>query len=242
MKEIMAIEATEVVSERASISRQPKLAIVCLLGLCASLMTWGVLQWKYPFFTVSDEFSIGMGASNEARLALQNEQLRANQLNSAIVLAVGGGLLAGCLAIFAQPCCAMILRVVTALVGGLVWGGVSGYAGAALFTAMMPTKSLPSPTSVGLAQAVVFAMFGAGIGLMYGMFGRNRAAILNGIGSGAIAGAMGGVLFPIVAGLVVPSQSTVEFIGASSVVRLMWLVFPLVSIAAAVPAFSAKKV
>jgi hypothetical protein len=234
------MQASEFASESVPSNRQPNIAIVCLLGLCASLMTWGVLQWKYPFFTVSDEFSIGMGASNEARLALQNEQSRTNRLNSAIVLAVGGGLLAGFLAIFAQPCCAAMLRLLTALVGGLVWGGVSGFVGASLFTAMMPSDSLPSPTSIGLAQAVVFAMFGAGIGLLYGMFGRNRAAVLNGIGIGAIAGAVGGVLFPIVTGLVVPSQSTVEFIGSSAVVRLMWLVFPMVSIAAALPAFSAK--
>lgn len=235
------MQATEVASESITTNRQPNMAIVCVLGLCASLMTWGVLQWKYPFFTVSDEFSIGMGASIEARLALQNEQSRANRLNSAIVLAVAGGLLASSLAIFAQPCCSVSLRLITALIGGLVWGSVTGFVGASLFTAMMPSDSLPSPTSIGLAQAVVFAMFGAGIGLLYGMFGRDRATALNGMGIGAVAGAVGGVLFPIVASLAFPNQSTVEFIGASGVVRLMWLAFPIVSIAAAVTAFSAKK-
>ena len=234
------MQATEVASESVPTNRQPNMAIVCLLGLCASLMTWGVLQWKYPFFTVSDEFSIGMGASNEAREALQNEQSRANRLNSTVVLAVGGGLLAGCLAIFAQPCCAVTLRLITASIGGLVWGGVTGFVGASLFSAMMPSNSLPSPTNIGLAQAAVFAMFGAGSGLLYGMFGRAPTAVLNCMGIGATAGAVGGVLFPIVASLAFPNQSTVEFIGASGVVRLMWLAFPMVSIAAAVTAFSVK--
>ncbi len=235
------MQAPDAINESASVSRQPNLAIVCALGACASLATWGLLQWKHPIFTVSSEFSIGMGASNEARDALQAEQAHANRLNGAVALAVGGGLLAGLLAIFAQPCCSVAPRLITSALGGLLWGGACGFVGAALFAYLMPSDKLPTPTSIGIAQALVFAMFGAGIGLLYGMFGKNRSAIVKGITSGAMAGAVGGVLFPILASLAMPSQSTVDFIGSSGMVRLLWLAMPMIAIAAAVPVRSAKK-
>lgn len=218
-----------------------KVAMLCALGFAACLATWGVMQWAHPFFTVADQYSIGMGASSEAREALLSQQARVDGLNAAVVLAVGGGLLAGVLALFAQPCCSTLLRLATSIVGGVLWGGMVGLVGVPLFAAMMPSDALPSPTNTGLAQGIAFALFGAGMGLLYGMYSRNKPTIVTGLVSGAIAGAAGGVLFPIISGLIMPSQSTSDFLAAGGMVRLLWLSLPMIAIAATVPTMCAKQ-
>jgi len=213
---------------------QPHVVLACLLGLCAALAAWGVMQSGHPFFTVSDEYSIGMGASNEARDALAAEQARVNRLNAAIILAVGGGMLAGLMSIFGPACCVLPVRLVSACVAGLLWGAVTGFVGPTLFAMLMPQDSLPSPTNVGLAQALVFAIFGAGLGLIYAMLARDKSRALTMVGGGAIAGAIGAVAFPVVLGLALPSASAVEFISDGAIVRLLWLALPMVAIAAGI--------
>lgn len=217
-----------------------KIAMLCVLGFGACLATWGVLQWKHPFFRVADQYSIGMGASNEAREALMVQQARVNRLNAAVILAMGGGLLSGVLALFAQPCCSPLIRLTTSIVGGTLWGGMSGWMAVLLFAAMMPGDSLPSPTNIGLAQGTSFALFGAGMGLLHGMYSRDKSTIVTGLISGALAGAAGGVLFPIITGLIMPSQSTVEFLAEDGIVRLLWLSLPMVAIAVVVPTMCTK--
>ncbi len=222
-------------------NKQPHVAVLCAVGFIAAILTWSVLQWQYPFFTVSDEYSIGMGASNEAREALMSQQARVDQLNAAIILCVGGGLLAGLLSVFARPCCSLLVRLLPSIVAGALWGAVVGYLGPILFALLMPKDSLPGPTSVGFAQALVFALFGAGIGFLFAVVGRNKHTLLTATASGAVAGAAAGVLFPMIAGLVLPSQSTVSFIGESGMVRLLWLSLPMIAIAAAIPVMCAKQ-
>jgi hypothetical protein len=214
--------------------KQPHVVLACLLGLCAALAAWGVMQSGHPFFTVSDEYSIGMGASNEARDALASQQARVNRLNAAIILAVGGGVLAGLMSIFGPACRVLPVRLVSACVAGLLWGAVTGFVGPLLFAMLMPQDSLPSPTNVGLAQAVVFALFGAGLGLIYAMLARDKSRALTMVGGGALAGAIGAVAFPVVLSLALPRASAVEFISEGAVVRLLWLGLPMVAIAAGI--------
>jgi hypothetical protein len=214
--------------------KQPHLVLACVLGLCAALAAWGVLQSGHPFFTVSDQYSIGMGASNEARDALASEQARVTRLNAAIIFAVGGAAFAGLMSIFAPACCVLPVRFISACVAGLMWGAVTGFVGPTVFSMLMPQDALPSPTHVGLAQALAFALFGAGMGLIYTMLARDKSKALTTVGGGAIAGAMGAVAFPVVLSLALPSASAVEFISEGAVVRLLWLGLPMVAIAAGV--------
>ena len=44
--------------------------IAIVLALVSALLAFGVLRTQYPFMVVSSNFDIGMGASEEARLAL----------------------------------------------------------------------------------------------------------------------------------------------------------------------------
>jgi hypothetical protein len=99
---------------------------------------------------------------------------------------------------------------------------------------LMPQDALPSPTHVGLAQALAFALFGAGLGLIYAMLARDKSRTLSMVGGGAIAGAMGAVAFPVVLSLALPRASAVEFISEGAVVRLLWLGLPMVAIAAGI--------
>ena len=222
-------------------NRRPSWIGLVILGLVVSCVSWGVLQWKYPFFKVGDEFSIGMGAPNEARQALLAEQARVNGWNAAVVLAIAGGLLAGGLAVAARPCCPAVVRAMVGLVIGAAWGGGVGLVGASLFAALMPSDTLPGPAHVGLAQAMVMGVLGCGVGGVYGMFFKQPTAFAAGGLGGALGGAVGGVLYPIVAGLIFPSQGTTEFIAAGASVRGLWLALPLVAIALAAPWACAKQ-
>ncbi|MCA9132705.1 MAG: hypothetical protein KDA45_06110 [Planctomycetales bacterium] len=228
---------------RASHSGQPqlsksKIVLLSILAVVAALLTCGLLQAKHPFFTVSDDYSIGMGASTEARLALKGQQERADRLNAAVTLAVGGALLAGTLAIFAPSnCCSWPLRLLVALPWGAVWGAATGVVGVMAFATLMPTESLPSPAHIGLAQGVAFAMLGGGLGLLYGGFSRNLKTTATAAGIGAVAGALGAIAFPILAGLVMPSQSTVELVPAAALLRPLWLGLPFAAIAVALAGF-----
>lgn len=209
--------------------------IACLLGLGAALAAWGVLQTAHPIFTVPEEYSIGMGAPNEARDALAAQQARVDRLNAAVILSVAGAALAALMTVTSVGCCGLPVRLLSCVVLGGLWGALTGFVGPGMFAALMPTDSLPSPANTGLAEALAFAVFGAGMGLLYGLMAGDKSALLGYAVSGVLAGAGGALAFPIVVGLVMPSASVVDFMPDDGLVRLLWLALPMVAIAVAVP-------
>ena len=120
-----------------------------------------------------------------------------DRLNAAVILSIAGAVLATLMTLPAIGCCGLPVRVVSCVVGGGLWGALVGFIGPSLFAALMPADSLPSPASTGLAEGSVFAVFGAGMGLLYGMMSRDKTAMLGYAVSGILAGAGGALAFPL---------------------------------------------
>lgn len=207
------------------------------LAIVVALVTWGLLQARHPFFTVPGEYDIGMSAPIEARLALMAQQARVDRLNAAVALAMGGALLTAVVSYGASGCCAWPVRLAIGLGWGTLWGALTGFLGVMLYSAILPKDSLPSATSAGLGQAAVFALLGLGVGAVYGGFSKQAKKAATAAVIGAIAGAAGGILFPMLAGIVMPTQSIVGFVQTSTA-GILWLAIPFAAIAYAIPTMS----
>ncbi|HUP77452.1 MAG TPA: hypothetical protein VM260_02750, partial [Pirellula sp.] len=179
----------------------------CFMSIVAALATWGALCATHPFFTVPSSFNIGMGASNEARIALLTERARADQKNAMVAFTVGGVLMSSVLGFIASGCCSGATRISIAIPWGAFVGVATGFLGSVFYTAINPNGSFPSTTNSGLGQAIAFGIFGAGLGLLYGAFSQNKFLAINATFVGCIAGAAGGLLFPIVTGLLMPNEN-----------------------------------
>ncbi len=215
-----------------------KLAVLsCILSIIAGLASWGLLKAIHPAFTVPPEYEIGMGASNEARLALIAQQAWADRLNATVAFAIGGSLLCAVLSVTAFSCCALPLRIVIAIAWGAGWGALTGFVGSIAYPALMPSDSLPNTTNTGLAQAVVFAVLGLGAGMLFGGFSRNTTKIGKSMILGGVAGAAGGMLFPIFSGVIMPNQAITGLLQTSTAGAL-WLTIPFAAIGYALPALS----
>ena len=210
----------------------------CFLAIVASVATWGVLHTKHRFYSVDSKFDIGMGASNNARTALDAETARIDRLNAAISLAIGGCLLAIALAAVANSCCALPLRIVTAVPWGVVCGAGTGFLGPMVFAALMPRDTLHSATSTSIAQGATFACLGLGMGLLYGAYSGSAKTLGTAAIIGAVAGGIGGIAFPTIASVIMPTQSTATLISDVSMVRLLWLSIPFTCIGFAIPCMS----
>lgn len=212
----------------------------CLMSIVAALATWGTLSAKHPFFTVPSRFDIGMGASNEARIALLTEQARVDQKNAMVAFTVGGVLMSSVLVLVAPGCCSRAARITIAIPWGAFVGVATGFLGSISYAAINPNGSFPSTTNSGLGQAVAFGIFGAGLGLLYGAFCRNKFLPLSATFVGCIAGATGGLLFPIFTGLLMPNDNIAGFLH-TSVPGTIWLGLPFAAIGFALPGMSNRK-
>ena len=210
-----------------------------LLAILSALLTVAVMQVKYPFFAVSSAYDIGMGASDEARMALIDQTQIMHRRNATVVLAIGGSLLAASLSLMADACCSTGKRAIAGLVWGGLWGALTGFVGSYAQGVIMPRGAMPSVTSTGLSQAVAFGMLGAGIGLMIGAFARSKKDAVTYAGTAALAGAGGGFLYAIPVGFVSVSGSNEGLIPAALIAQTLWLTFPFAAIGFAVSSLRA---
>ena len=225
--------------QSVQVNNKSSAAFGFVLAVAAALATCGVLQAKHPFFKVPSQFNIGMGAPIEARLALLAQQARVDRLNASVALTIGGALLSGALAIFAYSCCSLAMRLLIAIPWGAICGGTTGFVGVIAYSVIISKEALPDTTSIGLAQAAAFAILGTGIGLLFGAFSRNARKTAVSALTGGLAGAVGGIAFPVITGLVIPSQSTSDFEPAALIVRCLWLGLPFAAIGLALPLYCA---
>ena len=204
--------------------------IAIVLSIVSALVAYGVLRTQYPFMVVSSKFDIGMGASDEARLALISETDRVNRLNATIIMTIGGGLLGLSLAYAAAACCALPIR----LVAGVVWGGVlgaaAGWIASTAIPYIVPRSSIPSLTSVGAAHGLLFGLIGAGLGLMVGGFAKNSQQMVSQLIKGGIAGVAGGFIYAIIVGFVAPGETASQLVPANAMAQLLWLAIPFAAV------------
>ncbi|MEQ1826937.1 MAG: hypothetical protein ABL921_13365 [Pirellula sp.] len=225
--------------ERKPVNSSGKLFLSACLSMFAALITWFVLHSYNPFFAVGSEFNIGMGAPPEQRLALLGEQERVDRWNSMVIFSVGGALLSSVLSMVGSACCSTAKRMLFSLPVGALAGAMSGWAGAYLFSLIIPRDSFPNATNTGLAQATAFGILGLTVGLIVGALTRDLVRVLTAGIVGAMSGAAGGVLFPIITALVMPQQSIVGLL-QPSMAGIIWLGLPFVAIGFAIPYFMNK--
>jgi hypothetical protein len=204
------------------------------LPIVAALITWMVVYSMHPMFRVGSEFDIGMGAATEQRLALLAEQDRIDRWNTVVILSLGGVLMAGALTMSSTSCCSLAKRMLFSLPMGGIAGMGAGFLGATLFSKIVHRDSFPDTTNTGLAHATVFGIFGLLMGLIYGVFTRDVGKIVLASILGGLAGAAGGLLFPITTGLVMP-QIDITGLIQPSIAGILWLILPFVAIGYAVP-------
>ena len=207
-------------------SKIATLILSCVLAVTASLATWGILHFKHRFYTVSSDFDIGMGASNEARLALEAETARIDRYNAAIALSIGGIWLAIAASIVSNSSAALPVKILVAVPWGAACGAGAGALGSIAFNRLMKDESLTSAATSGIWQAAVFALLGLGMALLHTWFERAWKNLARSALLGAFAGCLGGIAFPVITGIILPSHSTSTFISDVSIVRLFWLLVP----------------
>lgn len=202
------------------------------LSVVAALAAYGVLRAQYPFMVVSSDFDIGMGASNEARLALSSETDKVNRINATIVMTIGGGLLGLVLAIAASACCGLATRVLAGVVWGSVLGAMVGWLAATAIPTIVPRTSIPSLTNVGAAHGLLFGLLGVGLGLMVGGFTKNSQQTISQVIKSGLAGLAGGFAYAVIVGFVAPGEMASQLVPANSIAQLLWLVVPFAAIGA----------
>lgn len=207
------------------------LGLTLFLALLSALATAGALQAKHPFFVVPQEYDIGMGASNEARMALLNQTQIVDRKNAMLFLAIGGALLGTSLALVANACCSLPVRVASGLGWGATWGMITGLLSSQALLLIIPRGTLASVTTTGLSQAVAFGVLGAGLGLMYGGFAKNAKAIASSALTGMVAGTAGGFAFAMIVGFVAQAQNNAQLIPTGAVAQSLWLGIPFLAIA-----------
>ena len=76
------------------------------------------------------------------------------------------------------------------------------------------------------------------MGLLYGAYSRSAKTLGTAAIIGAFAGGIGGIAFPTVVSVIMPTQSTATLISDVSMVRLLWLCIPFTCIGFAIPCMS----
>jgi hypothetical protein len=208
------------------------------IAVVAAVIVWAITNARYPYFTVPEEYSFGMSPPPEVVIAYLKQKSRVDTLNAMITLGIGGGLMGAGLAAVARGCCTLPLRLAAGTIWGGFWGAATGYVAVMAFAALLPRTSIASLADTGKAQAVVFALLGLGLGLLYGGFSRSPRGLIVAAITGAFVGGIGGGLYAILSGLIAPTQSTQEMIPRDWTARLLWLLVPFTAIGFLLPTFS----
>jgi hypothetical protein len=215
-----------------------------VLALAAAALGWGFIQAKHPHYEVGEEFHIvAMGGPESQVRKLMAEQARVDRRNATINLAVVGGLLAAALALATPGCCAGWLRMIVALPWGALVGAATGLAGIQIYLRLVPPEiqAQPTVTDAVKVQAILFALLGAGIGLMIGTFLRSVKGFIVGVAATALAGLLGGIAYPILATVLMPSHSSEGLMPSSSAMRLLWLGVPCAFMGFLVPLITSQE-
>ena len=208
-----------------------------LLTAASAFALAGLVHAKHPFFRISREFNLEMGAANEKRLEYEELTRQVNTSNATVVFAMAGSLLAGCLSWMGNPCCSLTTRVLSGLVLGALWGAITGYIATFAEQFIVPRGAFPSATTTGVSQAVAFGLLGGGVGLIFALTSKTMNSVVSNVLrgilnvlKGILGGSLGGFLFPILAGLVATAQNSSNLIPIGFLGLLLWIAIPFATI------------
>ncbi len=212
------------------VSASTRMILGMIAVLFASAITYCALWQQYPWFKVSSEFDIGMGASNDARMQLVQQMQMAATRNSCAAFALGGSLLGAALSLVAPGCCSLWMRIISGWYAGAFWGGLVGYFGSMAYLVFVPRGVLPSLTGLVGAHALTYGLLGLGLGSLFGGYSRSAQNIVSRLLGGLIGGAVGGLLFAILVGFVGETQKGTEIIPNGALAQALWVMLPSLAI------------
>ncbi len=211
------------------VSASTRMILGMIAVLFASAITYCALWQQYPWFKVSSEFDIGMGASNDARMQLVQQMQMAATRNSCAAFALGGSLLGAALSLVAPGCCSLWMRIISGWYVGAFWGGLVGYFGSMAYLVFVPRGVLPSllarrcscpylRLAGARARFVVWWLFTFSSEhriTVVGRFNRWRRRCL---------------LFAILVGFVGETQKGTEIIPNGALAQALWVMLPSLAI------------
>jgi hypothetical protein len=216
--------------------------ILAVLGLVAAVVIHSAIAAMGQIFHLPPELAaLGVGGppgpEDQRRLGAANLVLRYKHfavwmgLAGAIIGALYSGILA-CLVRRDRGRAIPFSIVIGALVGGAVGataGPLAVYVDEYLRNNLAVGQLVVPETKIMMMHAATWGVFGAGIGLATALAvsrkkGRDVPAATIG---GAIAGVLGGVLFPFVTGAIAPLADVSLPIPEEPKIRVLWLALPL---------------
>lgn len=196
-------------------------------GLVGAGLAWAVLQVFFPVFTIPEELAnLPVPVPDKQFLKQVAAQDQANHLNAILLLSLFGVLVGGLLAPNPQTgrrstWTILRNRAVGGVLGGL-FGALAALVGCVAYDIHAGIRSVTPLAKTIRVQSIMFATLGAGVGLAFGsLVGWRRAvgALITGI----FAGVLAGMLYPFLAGVLLPNSITETLIPVGMVNRLLWL-------------------
>lgn len=205
--------------EAKSRGRKRALLAALLLALVGGAMTWCVLEYTPPVFTVPQEYEVpNLGAPPEKLEALRVVQGQVNRANAVLNLGWFGALLAGMLGLGEAIARRSLAPLLVAIPVGAAGGFAAGLAGGLVYKG--PLGDLAENVKL---QVVMLGLLGLGVGLALGIPRRHFRKIAAAAIAGALGGVLAAVLYPVAASLLLPAAGTDLLIPAGVANRLLWL-------------------
>lgn len=197
------------------------------LGMAGAVLAWGALQAFFPVFAIPKELdNLPVPVPDKLFLQQLAAQDHADRLNAVLLLSLFGVLVGGLLAPSAQAgrrSFGTILRNrgVGGLVGGL-FGALAALVGIVAHDIHSEIRNVTPLAKTIRVQSIMFATLGCGIGLAIGgLVGWRRA--VGALATGILAGVLAGMLYPFLAGVLLPNSITETLVPRGTVNRLLWL-------------------
>jgi hypothetical protein len=216
---------------------------LALVGALGAVLAWLAIGAIGEVFRLPPELArLGMGGipGPDAQRRIGAGNLVLYYKHSALWLAVVGGILGALfgltLGLLRRSGKSVLLGVVAGALCGNIFGACAGPLAVYIdqrLQAAVPAGKLTVPEEMRiLMHAATWLVLGLGIGLGTGLAApvqRGRAAV-TALLLGAVAGLLGGVLYPVIAGIALPLANISLPIPEADSSRLLWLGLPSVLI------------
>lgn len=196
-------------------------------AIAGAMLACAILQFAYPIMTTPRELYRMLGTPPDVVQASLAHAEKMAMVNPMFALAVVGAVLGGSLALCRvgahRSLAVGLLAAVAVAIAGTVFGGLSGYVGYVVHRAAQlstPVVELPGALAIHVA---VLSTLGAGLGLsLRGLMVRTRKAAGAGVLTGAAAGFLAGMVFPVLMAIAAPAVKTGEVV-PEGLARLIWI-------------------
>ncbi len=209
-------------------------------ALIAGLIAWGLFLRFYPIFTVPSELTDIDMPNSQQTAALRAAEKKVALTNALAVLAWTGALLAAAMAIgeawARRSWLVATVGFLAAAVFGALFGGAAAWLGHVIYYLLLiPFEGTTSLQGTVVVQIAMLGVLGGGVGLTVGSlagFSRSTFGYLLG---GAVAGALGGMIYPVAVAFLVPAAHTDYVIPRDAAGALPWLLITALFVGIIVP-------